>query len=161
MHASHPKKSNSPFRPDKKFPVSHQRPNSNFVPRQFHLPSTYYWHENLEFRRKIVTTIPLVKKTRYVFGKVLMRNRIFYVALLMLTGESSTFSCRLEVQNGLRQRRSGMGGYTGTSRRRVHFATVLLRAPSDHRPGRRRILTRKIPMGGILRRESRHMPTEA
>ena len=89
------------------------------------------------------------------------------------------------------QVRSGMGAYGGAARRRVHLATVLLRPPSGHRPGRRqtrharilqielhltqpwnvwsapqhdpapRISTRKNPIGGILRRESRHMPIEA
>ena len=33
--------------------------------------------------------------------------------------------------------RSGMGAYGGTARRRVHLATVLLRPPSAHRPGKR------------------------
>ena len=33
--------------------------------------------------------------------------------------------------------RSGMGAYAGAVRRRVHLATVLLRPPSVHRPGRR------------------------
>ena len=33
--------------------------------------------------------------------------------------------------------RSGMGAYAGAARRRVHLATVLIRPPSDHRPGRR------------------------
>ena len=33
--------------------------------------------------------------------------------------------------------RSGMGEYAGAARRRVHLATVLLRPPSGHRPGRR------------------------
>ena len=80
---------------------------------------------------------------------------------------------------------SGMGAYAGAARRRVHLAPVLLRPPSGHRPGRRqarharilqiglhltqprsawapprhgqapRISTKKNPMGGILRRESR------
>ena len=35
------------------------------------------------------------------------------------------------------QVRSGMGTYAGAARRRVHLATVLLRPPSGHRPGRR------------------------
>ena len=38
--------------------------------------------------------------------------------------------------------RSGMGTYAGAARRRVHLATVLLRPPSGHRPGRR--LTRHV-----------------
>ena len=87
------------------------------------------------------------------------------------------------------QVRSGMGAYAVAARRRVHLATVLPRPPSGHRPGRRqarhaRILqiglhltqprsvwaplgmdqplgSRKNPMGGILRREARHMPIEA
>ena len=83
-----------------------------------------------------------------------------------------------------------MGTYVGAARRRVHLATVLLGPPSGHRPGRRqarharilqiglhltqprsvwapprhgpapRISTREDSMGGILRRESRHMPIE-
>ena len=32
---------------------------------------------------------------------------------------------------------SDMGAYAGAARRRVHLATVLLRPPSGHRPGRR------------------------
>ena len=89
------------------------------------------------------------------------------------------------------QVRSGVGAYAGAARRRVHLATVLLRPPCGHRPGRRqarharilqiglhptqprgvwapprhgpapRISTKKNPMGGILRRETRHMPIEA
>ena len=30
-----------------------------------------------------------------------------------------------------------MGTYAGAARRRIHLATVLLRPPSGHRPGRR------------------------
>ena len=37
----------------------------------------------------------------------------------------------------LGQIRSGMGTYAGAARRRVHLATVLLRPPSGHPPGRR------------------------
>ena len=87
--------------------------------------------------------------------------------------------------------RSGVGTYAGAARRRVHLATVLVRPPSGHRPGRRqarharilqiglhltqprsvwapprhgpapRISTKKKPVGWILRRESRHMPIES
>ena len=32
---------------------------------------------------------------------------------------------------------SGVWSYAGAARRRVHLATVLLRPPSGHRPGRR------------------------
>ena len=86
---------------------------------------------------------------------------------------------------------SGIGAYARAARRRVHLATILLRPPSGDRPGRRqdrhahipqiglqltqpwslwtslghvsatRIPTRKIPIGGILRRELSHMPMEA
>ena len=35
------------------------------------------------------------------------------------------------------QVRLGMGAYAGAARHRVHLATVLLRPPSGHRPGRR------------------------
>ena len=89
------------------------------------------------------------------------------------------------------QVRSGVAAYAGAACRRVHLATVPLRPPSCHRPGRRqarharilqiglhlmqprsvrtpprhgpatRISTRKNLMAGILRRESRHMPIEA
>ena len=86
-------------------------------------------------------------------------------------------------------RSSHVWRHTPTARRRVHFATVLVRPSSGHRPGWRqarharifyigltrpwnvwtpprhgpatRISTEKNPMGGILRRESRHMPIEA
>ena len=37
----------------------------------------------------------------------------------------------------LHQVRSGMGTYSGAARRRVHLATVLVRPPSGHRPGKR------------------------
>ena len=42
----------------------------------------------------------------------------------------------LQLPNGQKSM-SGMGAYAGAARRRVHFATVLLRHPSDHRPDRR------------------------
>ena len=43
------------------------------------------------------------------------------------------------------QVRSGMGAYAGAARRRVHLATILLRPPSGHRPGRRQ--ARILQMG--------------
>ena len=42
-----------------------------------------------------------------------------------------------------------MGAYTGAARRRVHIATVLLRSPSGHRPGRRRTLVAQIFKNGL------------
>ena len=43
----------------------------------------------------------------------------------------------MKTQGGQNYIRSGMGTYVGAVRRRVHIATVLLRPPSDHRPGKR------------------------
>ena len=51
------------------------------------------------------------------------------------------------VTNG--QVRSGMGAYAGTARRRVHLATVLLRPPSGHRPGRRQARHARILQIGL------------
>ena len=56
---------------------------------------------------------------------------------------SSRTDNRLTIHSGLPhcpkivQVRPGMGAYAGAARRRVHLATVLLRPPSGHRPGRR------------------------
>ena len=41
------------------------------------------------------------------------------------------------VSQGIIEVRSGMGAYAGVARRHVHLATVLLRPPPGHRPGRR------------------------
>ena len=45
--------------------------------------------------------------------------------------------------------RSGMGTYAGAARRRVHLATVLLRTPSGHRPGRGQARHAHIPQIGL------------
>ena len=42
-----------------------------------------------------------------------------------------------------------MGGYTAAARRRVHLATVLLRPPSSHRPGRRQAGHARILQKGL------------
>ena len=42
------------------------------------------------------------------------------------------------------QVRPGMGAYAGAERRHVHLATVLLRPPSGHRPGRRQARQARI-----------------
>ena len=47
------------------------------------------------------------------------------------------------------QVRSGMGAYAGAARRGVHLATVLLRPPSDHRPGGRQARHARIPQIGL------------
>ena len=95
------------------------------------------------------------------------------------------------VRFSIEQVRSGTGAHSGAARRRVHLAPVLLRPLSVYRPGRRqarharilqiglhltqprsvwappqhgpapRISTGKNPMGGILRREPRHVPKKA
>ena len=44
-------------------------------------------------------------------------------------------SLNKNILNDCVQGRSDMGVYAGAARRRVHFATVLLRPPSSHRPG--------------------------
>ena len=49
----------------------------------------------------------------------------------------------------IRQVRTGMGAYAGAARRRVHRATVLLRPPSDHRPGKRQARHAHIPQKGL------------
>ena len=51
--------------------------------------------------------------------------------------------------NLLIQVRSGMGAYAGAARRRVHRATVLLRSPSLHRPGRRQARHVRILQMGL------------
>ena len=47
------------------------------------------------------------------------------------------------------QVRSGMGTYAGAARRRVHLATVLLRLPSGHRPGRHQARHARIIQIGL------------
>ena len=55
--------------------------------------------------------------------------------------------------------RSGMGAYAGAARRRVHIATVFLRPPSGHRPGRRQAHHAHILQAGHRpdRRQARHV----
>ena len=45
--------------------------------------------------------------------------------------------------------RSGVGTYAGAARRRVHIATVLVRPPSGHRPGRRQARHARILQIGL------------
>ena len=52
-----------------------------------------------------------------------------FVRVSRLT-DVNTFSFTIQV-------RSGLGAYAGAARRCVHIATILLRPPSSHRPGRR------------------------
>ena len=54
------------------------------------------------------------------------------------------FSNRSDENCTTGQVRSGMGAYAGAARRRVHFATVLPRPPSGHRPGRRQARIARI-----------------
>ena len=42
-----------------------------------------------------------------------------------------------------------MGAYAGAARRRVHLATVLLRPPPGHRPGRRQARHARILQIGL------------
>ena len=53
--------------------------------------------------------------------------------------------------------RSDMGAYAGAARRRFHLATVLLRPPSGHRPGRHQarhahILQNRPPLDATMKR---------
>ena len=59
--------------------------------------------------------------------------------------------CRLRPANAVvtGQVRSGVGAYAGAARRRVHLATVLLRPPSGHRPGRRQARHARILQIGL------------
>ena len=45
--------------------------------------------------------------------------------------------------------RSGVGAYAGVARRRIHLATVFLRAPSGHRQGRRQARQARILQIGL------------
>ena len=56
---------------------------------------------------------------------------------------------RVSLVGRIDQVRSSVGAYAGAARRRVHLATVLLRPPSGHRPGRRQVRHARILQKGL------------
>ena len=119
----------------------------SFAPIRDHLPSGvncripelvsgHSWTGMLISHCWVVLTYAAVMKKfvgqwRWISQFFYNRRNLPWSSLLRPGKMSITFVCRLY------QVMSGMGAYAGTARRRVHVATVLLRPPSGHRPGKR------------------------